>query len=758
MEAVPPPDRPELLDAQAPELLIRHYEQQIEAHPDWGDNYWQLGLLHFRSGDLEQAQLVWWSGLWAIEAANEATGEPTGEGISSSTEISTETATDAVHESDNQPESLSAGLATLVALLETEAIQQQQLGRSDRAENLYRLLLELSPSAVCYEALGQVLSLQGRLDEALDCWQQAIEREPNWSQPYRQQGQVWEALADWQRALSAYQQSHRLDWQLATAEAIGRCFSQLHQWAAAIEHLSEVLAVRLAVRATERSAQTSLTAAQTAAIQADLSWAQLRQQQIPEAVMTFHQSVWGQSNFGSTYLEWGDRCTQQGRATARQTQLAALLSSLQSLDTAAVVAQLNQLGTQRVAQPPPALPRSPAADPLPYYETTQTWAADRPDIHHPDTNYLDAIGYQPLDPPSWLTLTPPQTLDPDLHFSFRFPPQIPLPGAFVVEIPNGRFWSAADQSSIAVLTAEEQMLGDLCFEFPLLTPDHPDAHPSRHSLRSRDLPPLQSIAGRVVVLAGLTDGMYFHWMLEVLPKLDLLQRAMAVHSPAASVWDQIDAVILSASLPFQQETLRQLGVPASKILDWTGAEAGDCYLQADRLIVPSFPARPAWTPRWVCEFLRRSFLPASPQNHGLRLYLSRQKAANRRIINEAEVEDILTDYGFQTVYLEALSVAEQAALLAQAERVVAVHGSGLTNLVFCRPGTQVLELFAPDFVYPCYWALSHWMQLDYTYLIGQSPIGSFWSQVFDPNPRLADLWVDRSQLVAILQHWERGEG
>lgn len=729
MEAVPPPDRPELPDAQVPELLIRHYEQQIEAHPDWGDNYWQLGLLHFRSGDLEQAQLVWWSGLWAIEAAHEATS--------------------------GSPETSDG--AALIALLETEAIQQQQIGRSDRAENLYQLLLELSPSAVRYEALGQVLSLQGRLDEALDCWQQAIEREPNWAQPYRRQGQIWEALADWQRALSAYQQSYRLDCQLATAEAIGRCFSQLHQWSAAIEHWSEVLAVR----ATERSMPTSLTTAQTAAIQADLSWAQLRQQQIPEAVMTFHQAIWGQSDFGSTcfgatYLEWCDRCTQQGRATARQTQLAALLSSLQSLDTAAVMTQLNQLGTQRVAQPPPALPRSPA--PLPYYETTQTWAADRPDIHHPDTNYLDAIGYQPLDPPSWLALTPPQTLDPDLHFSFRFPPQIPLPGAFVVEIPNGRFWSAADQSSIAVLTAEEQMLGDLCFEFPLLTPDHPDAHPSRHSLRSRDLPPLRSIAGRVVVLAGLTDAMYFHWMLEVLPKLDLLQRALAVHSPAASVWDQIDAVILSASLPFQQETLRQLGVPASKILDWTGAEAGDRYLQADRLIVPSFPARPAWTPRWVCEFLRRSFLPASPQNHGLRLYLSRQKAANRRIINEAEVEDILTDYGFQTVYLEALSVAEQAALLAQAERVVAVHGSGLTNLVFCRPGTQVLELFAPDFVYPCYWALSHWMQLDYTYLIGQSPIGSFWSQVFDPNPRLADLWVDRSQLVAILQHWERGGG
>jgi capsular polysaccharide biosynthesis protein len=65
-----------------------------------------------------------------------------------------------------------------------------------------------------------------------------------------------------------------------------------------------------------------------------------------------------------------------------------------------------------------------------------------------------------------------------------------------------------------------------------------------------------------------------------------------------------------------------------------------------------------------------------------------------------------------------MSVAEQAACLAAAKVVVAPHGAGLTNLVFCTPGTKVIEIFSPAYVPYCYWMISNLCGLEHYYLIG----------------------------------------
>lgn len=154
-------------------------------------------------------------------------------------------------------------------------------------------------------------------------------------------------------------------------------------------------------------------------------------------------------------------------------------------------------------------------------------------------------------------------------------------------------------------------------------------------------------------------------------------------------------------------------------------------------------------PQWTCQFLRRLLLH-SARPVSLRLYISRRHAS-RSVINEAEVLALLEPLGFQTVLLESLSVRQQANLLAQAEAVIAPHGGGLTNLLFCPPGTKVIELFPPDFVYPCYWLVANLVQLEYYYLLGRTPAGFYLNQLLYPNPRLADIWVDLAQLQALLR-------
>ncbi|MBD1921548.1 glycosyltransferase family 61 protein [Microcoleus sp. FACHB-831] len=52
--------------------------------------------------------------------------------------------------------------------------------------------------------------------------------------------------------------------------------------------------------------------------------------------------------------------------------------------------------------------------------------------------------------------------------------------------------------------------------------------------------------------------------------------------------------------------------------------------------------------------------------------------------------NFLKKFGFEQVTLESLSVSDQAALFSSAQVVIAPHGAGLSNVVFCNRGTKVI--------------------------------------------------------------------
>jgi tetratricopeptide (TPR) repeat protein/capsular polysaccharide biosynthesis protein len=357
------------------------------------------------------------------------------------------------------------------------------------------------------------------------------------------------------------------------------------------------------------------------------------------------------------------------------------------------------------------------------------------------TTELQGYHYVGLKLDNIIHLNPPKSLDQCIHFSFRFGSQVELPQPFIVSIPKGRFWLNAIQDASAVMTANNQLIADLSPDFPVLSPGHPDKDSSKHAIFTvGKLPSVQRIEGTVAVLAGLLNNVYFHWMFDVLPRIALLENGEIN-------FNRIDAFLVSHQLPFQQETLLTLGIPATKILEVSQYH----HVQADTLVVPSFPGSVAWMPKWVCEFLRQHFLsPTYSLNKTERLYISRRSASDRRIINEQELTTFLEGIGFKCVTLESLSVAQQAALLASAEVVISPHGSGLSNIVFCQPGTKVIELFSPNYVYPCYWLISNLVELEYYYLLGETPLGFQVHKLFYPRPQIEDIYVDLEKLADLL--------
>lgn len=95
------------------------------------------------------------------------------------------------------------------------------------------------------------------------------------------------------------------------------------------------------------------------------------------------------------------------------------------------------------------------------------------------------------------------------------------------------------------------------------------------------------------------------------------------------------------------------------------------------------------------RWMRQRALNLSTRPYGSRLYVSRSRAATRRVSNEDHLLGALIPLGFEAVELSDLSFAEQAARFAHADIVVSAHGAGLANILFMRQGAHVVELIPP---------------------------------------------------------------
>jgi capsular polysaccharide biosynthesis protein len=73
--------------------------------------------------------------------------------------------------------------------------------------------------------------------------------------------------------------------------------------------------------------------------------------------------------------------------------------------------------------------------------------------------------------------------------------------------------------------------------------------------------------------------------------------------------------------------------------------------------------------------------------------------------------------------LEEMTWSDQIVAFCSAREIVAPHGAGLANLVFCERGTRVVELFNSEYVNPCFWRLAAVRGLDYRPVV-DDPNGS----------------------------------
>jgi hypothetical protein len=248
---------------------------------------------------------------------------------------------------------------------------------------------------------------------------------------------------------------------------------------------------------------------------------------------------------------------------------------------------------------------------------------------------------------------------------------------------------------------------------------------SRHGPQNADFPVrwrrflsgVTRIGGKVAHLGLLgIEKNYGHWLLECLGRLHLIRRSGF----------RPDFYVISNVLDFQKQWLGLLGIREQQIIPVEPHRT----IQAEELIVPSFISnwgmvefrghinyQKQWLPRWIGG-LYDGFRPESKR--GGRIYISRENALRRKIVNEDSLFPLLERYGFTVVHLENLPVLEQIEAFANAETVVGLHGAGLTNCVFCPPCASVLEIYPQYYHDSAFRILFSALNLRYFYMVGET--------------------------------------
>ena len=231
---------------------------------------------------------------------------------------------------------------------------------------------------------------------------------------------------------------------------------------------------------------------------------------------------------------------------------------------------------------------------------------------------------------------------------------------------------------------------------------------TRHPLlASPRFPPPQPLPGLTLSLGTLDGGGFYHFLLEALPRLHLARPWLA----------HIDHYLANGTPgSFQERWLVQAGVPAEKIIWLSGLSHFRCeqILFTNPLCHDTQPTPWLVTAiRDVCG-VRPAGLPGSR-----RIWISRTDAGSRHFAWEQELLARLD--GFERVELGRLAPAEQLRLMAGAAVIAGPHGAGLANLIFCPPGTRVVELLPDASHRPLYGRLAiaagclhAWAAVDFT--------------------------------------------
>ncbi|MGL4503389.1 MAG: tetratricopeptide repeat protein, partial [Planktothrix sp.] len=557
-------------------------------------------------------------------------------------------------------------------------------GKIEEALSCFQKATTLQPNlAAGHFKLGYLLQQKNEFESAIDCFKYTLELQPDWIEAYNNLGLVLRKVNREEEAISCFKKAIEINPNFAEAyRNLGTTLQQQGKLEAAAACLRDCIKIQ----------------PNFALAHGNLGYVLEKQGKLDEAKASVRQAIALEPDLAMAYGNLGNILNRQGELEE------AIACFQKAIEYDADFGMLYFRGQPSLETMPENLfVDLPVTQPKKVCRWTRYLSTPfQGKFNSSEMTILE------LNPSTSVHLLPGKTIPDrdDAHPTYFPETSGQSPSNYLVIVPHGRAW--CDLHTSAIWSEDNHLLADLStgnvpFLFVL------DKLPAIHYLDET-----------VAFLSTLGGANYYHWLVDILPRFELLKQA-------GIDLNTIDKFVINDyNQSFHKDVIKFLGIPEHKLI--TSVEYP--HLQARQLIVPSATSSTEkWLgsfiegpPQWVCKFLQQKFLPLADSQSSDpidKVYISRRSTKTRRFVNETEVSALLEDYGFKTVILESLSVQEQITLLARAKMIIAPHGAGLTNTIFCQRGTKLIEIFSPQYVPDCYWITSNQVGLDYYYLIGE---------------------------------------
>ena len=198
------------------------------------------------------------------------------------------------------------------------------------------------------------------------------------------------------------------------------------------------------------------------------------------------------------------------------------------------------------------------------------------------------------------------------------------------------------------------------------------------AIRSTKTAPLVRVP-RVIHLRHWWEWNFYHFHMDVLGRLEMLERH--------GIGKDVPIVVgrYASELPFARQILK-----TGNFANRTWIVQDDSWVEADEIIYCRTRSTLGDRAKWIHEQM------GSPwrQNRERRVLLARPPGSTRSAHNHDAVVELVSEFGFELIDTNGLSIEEQMRIFANVRYLIAMHGAGMTNILH-RAGSRMdlLEVY-----------------------------------------------------------------